>query len=39
MKNGDELIDEEWVKLIQEAKELGLTPEDVRVFFNMLQKK
>ncbi|WP_080844156.1 anti-repressor SinI family protein [Cytobacillus gottheilii] len=33
MKSGDGLIDEEWVILIQAAKELGLTPEEVREFF------
>ncbi|WP_139343019.1 anti-repressor SinI family protein [Fictibacillus arsenicus] len=28
-----EKVDEEWVRLIQEAKEQGLSMEDVRIFF------
>ncbi|WP_416148681.1 anti-repressor SinI family protein [Salipaludibacillus sp. HK11] len=27
-------LDKEWVKLMEEAREIGMTPEDVLQFFN-----
>jgi DNA-binding transcriptional regulator YhcF (GntR family) len=34
----EELLDEEWIKLILEAKELGLTLEAVKEFFQIKTK-
>ncbi|MFB4166124.1 anti-repressor SinI family protein [Alteribacillus sp. JSM 102045] len=38
-KNHDMKLDEEWVGLISEAKEIGLTPEEVHTFLLVEQEK
>ena len=39
MKREIELVDVEWVKLMLAARDLGLTPEEVRIFLAEASKQ
>jgi hypothetical protein len=34
-----EKVDKEWIQLIKEAKKLGLTKDEIRIFFKIKQKE
>ncbi|MFD1849036.1 anti-repressor SinI family protein [Oceanobacillus bengalensis] len=36
---GNIILDQEWIALMKEAKEIGLTLEEIRAFFHIERKK